>query len=87
MACGTPVIAFRRGGIAEALHDPDVGELVAPDDVAAMAAAVPRVVRLDRRAVRDHAVRHLSIERTVTAYVDLYRQLLAGATAEDDLTA
>lgn len=87
MACGTPVIAFRRGGIAEALHDPDVGELVAPDDVAAMASAVPRVVTLDRRAVRGHAVRHLSIDRTVTAYVDLYRRLLAGATAEDDLTA
>ena len=58
-----------------------------PDDVAAMAAAVPRVVRLDRRTVRSHAVRHLSIERTVTAYVDLYRRILAGATAEDDLTA
>ncbi|GAA1902256.1 glycosyltransferase [Lapillicoccus jejuensis] len=87
MACGTPVIAFRRGGIAEALHDPDVGELVAPDDVAAMAAAVPRVVRLDRHTVRRHAVRHLSIERTVMAYVDLYRRILAGATAEDHLTA
>ena len=40
LACGTPVVAFARGGVPEILSDPAAGRLVPADDVAAMAGAV-----------------------------------------------
>lgn len=75
MCCGTPVVAFGRGGIPE-LVAPEVGRLVAPGDVVAMARAVPSVVRLPRDRVRDHAVRHCSAEAMLSAYLELYRQMI-----------
>ena len=58
LACGTPVVAFARGGIPEVLHDVTdepapgsrsaVGRLVRPGDVPALAAAAVEAVDLDR---------------------------------------
>jgi glycosyltransferase involved in cell wall biosynthesis len=75
MCCGTPVVAFARGGIPE-LISPQSGRLVAPGDVAAMADAIPAAVRLPRTQVRDYAVRRCSSEAMLGAYLDLYRQML-----------
>ena len=41
-ACGTPVVAFRRGGLGEVIADGVTGFLVPPDDVQAAADAVRR---------------------------------------------
>jgi glycosyltransferase involved in cell wall biosynthesis len=92
IACGTPVGAFARGGIPEVLHDPTcqpgdetrsaVGRLVRAGDTQAMAAAAADAVALDRRQVRRHAQRHLSLDRMVTAYEQLYDRLQSGATWE-----
>ena len=41
-ACGTPVVAFRRGALAEVIVDGETGFLVAPGDIAAAADAVGR---------------------------------------------
>lgn len=75
LACGTPVVAFARGGVPEVLTDPSLGRLVDAGDVRAMSAAIPAAVALDRARVRRHAVRHLSHERMVDRYVGLYREL------------
>jgi glycosyltransferase involved in cell wall biosynthesis len=74
-SCGTPVIAFARGGIPEVI-DTQCGRLVAPRDVAAMAAAIPEAVRLPREAVRHSAVSRCSAHSMVTRYVALYRHLI-----------
>ena len=43
-ACGTPVVAFRRGGLGEVIADGVTGSLVPPDDVRAAAEAVSKVM-------------------------------------------
>jgi glycosyltransferase involved in cell wall biosynthesis len=70
MACGTPVIAFERGSMAELIEDGATGFLV--DTVAGAVGAVDRATALDRPAIRSHAVRRFGVERMVDAYVDAY---------------
>jgi len=76
-ACGTPVVAFRRGGLGEMIADGVTGFLVAPDDVRGAAEAVRRAADVSRPACRAHAVDHLDLERSLDAHEQLYG-LLAG---------
>jgi glycosyltransferase involved in cell wall biosynthesis len=75
LACGTPVVAFDRGGLREFVT-PSVGRLVAGGDVAAAAAAVPDAVALDRAGCREHAVRTCSVDRMVEDYLGVYERML-----------
>ncbi|WP_338893229.1 glycosyltransferase [Rhodococcus sovatensis] len=77
LACGTPVVAFARGGIPE-IVDSCSGTLVPADDVDALAAAIPPTTRLDRRAVRAHAVEACSSQTMLDAYLHLYRRMIDG---------
>jgi glycosyltransferase involved in cell wall biosynthesis len=79
-ACGTPVVAFRRGGLSEVIMDGVTGFLVDPGDIAAAADGVRRAAALSRRACREHAVSHLDLERSLDAHEQLY-QRLAGRPA------
>jgi glycosyltransferase involved in cell wall biosynthesis len=74
MCCGTPVVAFERGGIPEVVA-PQSGQLVPAGDVAAVAAAIPTVVKLSRRRVREHAIDRCSSQAMVNAYLDLYQRM------------
>jgi glycosyltransferase involved in cell wall biosynthesis len=71
-ACGTPVVAFRRGGLAEVIADGVTGFLIAPGDLSAAADSISRVTGLSRRACRAHAERHLDLERSLDAHEQLY---------------
>ncbi len=84
LACGTPVAAFARGGIPEVLSTPDLGVLIEPGDVEALAAAIPAVEALDRTAVRRHAVAHLSHEQMVDRYDAIYRSIAGPVTQVAD---
>jgi glycosyltransferase involved in cell wall biosynthesis len=83
MSCGTPVVAFALGGIPE-LIGTSSGRLVAAGDVNAMADAVSAAVRLSRKQVRAHAIRHCSADAMVTAYTDLYRQMIDDFAGRQD---
>ena len=74
-ACGTPVVAFRRGALAEVIVDGTTGYLVAPGDVRAAVAAANRTSALSRGACREHAESHLDIERSLDAHERLYARV------------
>jgi len=76
MACGTPVVAYRRGSMPEVIDEGVTGYLA--DDVESAVAAVAAAVALDRGAVRERASTRFGAERMVTDYLEVYRALLGG---------
>ena len=64
-ACGTPVVAFRRGGLSEVIVDGVTGFLVPPDDVGAAAEAMPKAAGLSRPC-REHAEGRLDLDLSLT---------------------
>ena len=80
MACGTPVIATRRGAVPEVVEHGVTGIVV--DDYREMAAALEKADRLDPLECRRYAEERFATERMVADYVDAYRlamQQRAGA--------
>lgn len=71
-ACGTPVVAFRRGALDEVIVDAVTGFLVAPDDIGAAAEAVTRTSELSRSRCREHAETQLDLELSLDAHEQLY---------------
>jgi glycosyltransferase involved in cell wall biosynthesis len=74
-ACGTPVVAFRRGGLSEVIMDGVTGFLVPPDDVRAATRSVAEVAGISRRACREHAEGRLDLELSLDAHERLYRRV------------
>ena len=66
MACGVPVVAYRRGGPAELVQPGVTGMLVEPDDVEALAAAVGPAEALERGGCRRWVEQHCSREAFAT---------------------
>ncbi len=79
MACGTPVIANRRGSMAELIDDSTTGYLV--DDLDGAVRAVDAAGALDRQAIRSIAARRFDQATMVDQYVDVYNAVLADRTA------
>ena len=74
MACGTPVIAMRRGSMPELIEHGVNGFLV--DSLEEAAAAIDRVGEIDRAACRRTVVERFSVERMAGEYLALYRRIL-----------
>jgi glycosyltransferase involved in cell wall biosynthesis len=74
MACGTPVIGYRRGALPETVVDGVTGFLV--DDVDGAVARVPAALELDRRGVAAVTRDRFSADRMVEQYLAVYEQML-----------
>jgi glycosyltransferase involved in cell wall biosynthesis len=74
MLCGTPVIAFRRGGVPEGIDEGRTGFICRTIDE--MCAAVGRLRELDRAACRAEAERRFSTRAVTDEYEALYRRLV-----------
>ncbi len=73
MACGTPVIAFRRGSVPEVVADGKTGFIC--DSVEEAVEALERVPSLDRRDCRRHVEEHFSARLNVDRHEALYLDL------------
>ena len=78
MACGTPVVASRRGSMPELIDDTRTGFLV--DNVDEAVLAVGRVATLDRSVVRQQAVARFGRDRMVDAYLGVYGRVVNGGS-------
>lgn len=84
LSCGTPVIAFNRGAMAEIIEDGVNGYLVPPEKgVAGIVEAIHTINALSPEAyqqmrIRCHtiAAEKFSADRTVASYETLYQQLI-----------
>jgi glycosyltransferase involved in cell wall biosynthesis len=74
MACGCPVVAHRRGSVAEVVDDGITGYHSGVID--GMAELVPRALELDRAKVRGHARSRFGFEKMVDGYLELYWQMV-----------
>ena len=75
MACGTPVIAFRRGSVPEVIEHGVSGFIV--EDEAEAIQAVQRLPELDRREVRASFERRFTSLEMAKRYLSCYRKVLA----------
>lgn len=87
MACGTPVVASRVGGIPEVVVDGETGILLPPNDPQAIAAAVRDLGKDSERAARFGAAgrrrveAEFSWERIAARTLDVYRDAIAAHAA------
>jgi glycosyltransferase involved in cell wall biosynthesis len=74
MACGTPVIAFKRGSMPEIIENDKNGFLV--DTVEEAIDAVAHIPAIDRVDCRRHVEQHFTAERMVQDYLQVYETIL-----------
>ncbi len=77
MACGTPVIAFNRGSVAEIIDDGITG-FVVEDEISAVS-AVDRLASLDRTEIRKVFEQRFTARRMALDYLAAYRSLMDAA--------
>jgi glycosyltransferase involved in cell wall biosynthesis len=75
MACGAPVAALDRGAVRELVDDGVTGGVF--DTVDQMIDGLPRVLSLDRRRVREHAVARFGVARMAREYAAVYERVVA----------
>lgn len=74
MACGTPVAAFRRGGLGEFLTGAPAC-LAEPDDVESLAASILLAAGIDRTLVRAWVTANHSLTEVARRYAGLYSEV------------
>jgi len=91
LACGTPVIAFNRGSVAEVIQDGVTGFIIDPDNndrsgkgkwiikkqgVEGLVEAVKRIGEIDRNVCRKYVEDHFTVDLMVKKYEKTYKQIL-----------
>ena len=85
LACGTPVIAFPNGALADTVEHGRTGFLV--ESIDEMAAAIAGIDQIDPEVCRAEARRRFSLDAMVDRYLDVYHRLAASGGGARRLTA
>jgi glycosyltransferase involved in cell wall biosynthesis len=80
MACGTPVLAFRKGSVTE-IVDPGVTGFIV-DNVEEAIGRVGPLLALDRRKVRARYDERFTVRRMALDYVSTYKKLISAKRSE-----
>ncbi|MFH1753279.1 MAG: glycosyltransferase family 4 protein [Candidatus Omnitrophota bacterium] len=75
MACGTPVIALRRGAAPEVIIEGVNGFLC--DNEEDMVAATKKVGTIDPNNCRKHVEEHFSREKMTEGYIEIYKKIIS----------
>ena len=74
MACGTPVVAYRRGSMPEVVDEGVTGFLV--DTAEQASAAVASITTIDRAGCRTRARQRFGVDRMVSDYLAVYTEII-----------
>ncbi len=74
MACGTPVIAFRKGSIPEVIKDKKTGFVV--DNIQETLRAIKKIDQVNRAECRQWVKKKFTIEKMVENYERIYYKIL-----------
>jgi glycosyltransferase involved in cell wall biosynthesis len=87
LACGTPVVSFRVGGVPDLIRPGTTGYLAKPGDSGDLAKGILQLLedetarRRMSQQCREIAVQEYSVDLMVTRYSKLYEELLAAGNA------
>jgi glycosyltransferase involved in cell wall biosynthesis/quercetin dioxygenase-like cupin family protein len=81
MACGTPVIAMKRGSMPELIKDGVTGFLL--ENKEDFVKKIGEVKSLDRHACRSWVEERFTVERMVDEYIEVYKKIFENHRRED----
>lgn len=77
LSCGTPVVAFNRGAVAEIVEDGKTGFVVDPaQGIDGFISSLKQIGSINRTTCREHAARSFSKSRMVDDYEKVYQKIL-----------
>ncbi len=81
MACGTPVIAFRRGSMPEIIRHGETGYIV--DDIEGAISAVAAIESINRTQCRADVEKRFTSARMARDYIRVYQEILNGEARDE----
>lgn len=75
MACGCPVVAFKRGSSREIVKNGETGFVV--EDVDEMVLAVSNINKISREACRKYALENFNAAKMADGYEEIYKKILS----------
>jgi len=76
MACGTPVIAYKKGALPELIVDGKTGYLVEEGDINALSAKIKEVSRIDRSQCRVRVEENFTVGKMIDGYERMYQTII-----------
>jgi len=74
MACGTPVIAYRRGSVPEVVKDGETGFIVETKEE--MAEAIKKIDQIKRKNCRLRVEKNFTLKQMVDKYEEIYKKII-----------